>query len=62
MSGFEWFLLFIDIVIAAAMLPTTLTITGNQIYLVSQNLTKIELWTKHWATYDANQVGKVRSK
>lgn len=58
-SGGEIFLLVINFIALIVALPGTILLLINEIYYVVNNMTRIELWTRHWANYDAKEKGQV---
>jgi ABC-type phosphate transport system permease subunit len=59
MSAFDWLLLISSVFTLIFFLGTTVILLLNQLFLISKNTTKIELWHKHWATQDASAKGQV---
>jgi len=59
---FTWFDVLLTvalIVILIWSLPGLIILFCQEIFYVSNNMTRIELWTKHWANYDAKERGEV---
>ena len=58
MFAFDWLLLLASVCVLIFLLGTTILLLINQMFLISKNTTKIELWHKHWATQDASAKGQ----
>jgi len=56
-SFLQGIMVVINVVILGLSFAGLSILFGNQIYLISKNTTKIELWTRHWATRDVNEKG-----
>eukprot|EP01114_Cavostelium_apophysatum_P013821 TRINITY_DN3439_c0_g1_i2.p1 TRINITY_DN3439_c0_g1~~TRINITY_DN3439_c0_g1_i2.p1 ORF type:complete len:165 (-),score=17.10 TRINITY_DN3439_c0_g1_i2:30-524(-) len=50
--------IIVNMLALAFVFFSTIILLGNQLFLVTKNTTKIELWTKHWATMDARDRGQ----
>jgi len=48
----------VNIILIVFLIMGTIILFINQIHLIAHNTTKIELWTKHWATRDAKERGE----
>jgi len=57
-SLLEGTMIGLNIIILGFCILSTLILFVNQIHLIAHNMTKIELWTKHWATMDAKDRGE----
>jgi len=58
----EGVMILLNVLLLAFLIVCTFILFANQIFLISRNMTKIELWAKSWAIIDARDKGQAPYK